>query len=315
MRSAPAAVLAALAVGLVGAPPAEACGLPLGAKIPFEQALVSFSGGREEIVASLQLEGGGSRAAVLFPVPTVPRVEPADPATFSYLDSVTRIPTEESDEDGNVGAAPPSGGGVNVIGRELVGGYDVARLSAEDPRALQRWLDDNGFAPPVGAEPILRSYTAQDWKFVAIKLAKGRSPDGELSPLRMSFASKRIVYPVRLNSLAKRHLALRLYVAADREVEIPRLRTIYAGRVSELERPPPAGVRRLLRAPFLTRMERDTLDPSDLRADLVARPVREGGGDGGGPSTAAWLAIGLGGAALIAAAAALAAASVRRRRA
>jgi len=130
VRSAPAAVLAALAVGLVGAPPAEACGLPLGAKIPFEQALVSFSGGREEI-----------------------------------------------------------------------------------------------------------------------------------------------------------------------------------------ERPPPAGVRRLLRAPFLTRMERDTLDPSDLRADLVARPVREGGGDGGGPSTAAWLAIGLGGAALIAAAAALAAASVRRRRA
>ena len=48
---------------------------------------MSFSGGREEIVTSLQLEGDGPRAAVLFPVPAVPRVEPADPATFSYLDS------------------------------------------------------------------------------------------------------------------------------------------------------------------------------------------------------------------------------------
>ena len=79
MRSAPAAVLAALAVGLVGAPPAEACGLPLGAKIPFEQALVSFSGGREEIVTSLQLEGDGPRAAVLFPVPAVPGWSPPIP--------------------------------------------------------------------------------------------------------------------------------------------------------------------------------------------------------------------------------------------
>lgn len=201
-------------------------------------------------MASLQLEGGGPRAAVLFPVPAVPRVEPADPATFSDLDSVTRIPTEESDEDGNVGAKAP-GKGVDVIGRELVGGYDVARLSPDDPRALQRWLDENGYAPPEGAGPIL--------------------------------ASRRIIYPVRLNSLAKRHVALRLYVVADREVEIPQLRTIYAGRVSDLERPPPAGVRRLLRAPYLTRMERDIVDPSALRADLVARPVQEGDDGGDGP--------------------------------
>ncbi len=313
MRIAPAVVLIAVLV-LLGAPRAQACGLPLEAQIPFEQALVSFAGGREEIVTSVQLEGGGRRAAVVFPVPGVPRVGPADPATFSYLDSVTRVPTEESDEDGNVGAPAP-GTGVEVIGRELVGGYDVARLSADDPRALERWLDENGYTPPEGAGPILRSYIAQGWKFVAVKLAPGRSPDGELSPLRMSFASRRMVYPVRLGSLSKRPVALRLYVLSDREVEIPQLRTIYAGRVSDLGRPPPAGVRRLLRAPYLTRMERDTVEPSSLTADLFPRSVREPGGGSSGGSTAGWIAIGLGGAALIGVALALAATRAKRRRA
>ncbi len=194
-------------------------------------------------------------------------------------------------------------------------GYDVARLSAEDPRALQRWLSmttasPRPWAPNRSCAPIpprAGSSSPSNWR---------RAGHPTESSARFGCRSRPSGSSIRrLNSLAKRHLALRLYVAADREVEIPRLRTIYAGRVSELERPPPAGVRRLLRAPFLTRMERDALDPSDLRADLVARPVREGGGGDGGPSAAAWLAIGLGGAALIAAAAALAAASVRRRRA
>ena len=58
-----------------------------------------------------------------------------------------------------------------MIGRENVGGYDVARLGAGDGAALQEWLDRNGYPLPEGAEPILSDYANEGWRFVAIRLA------------------------------------------------------------------------------------------------------------------------------------------------
>lgn len=66
--------LATAALALAIRPPttALACGMPLAARIPAEQALISFAGGREEIVTSVQLQSDRPGAAVVFPMPGVP---------------------------------------------------------------------------------------------------------------------------------------------------------------------------------------------------------------------------------------------------
>jgi len=75
-----------------------ACGMPLSARIPAEQALIQFTNGHEEIVTSVQLQADRPGAAVIFPVPGVPEVSAlANNDLFDYLADVTRpeVRTEE----------------------------------------------------------------------------------------------------------------------------------------------------------------------------------------------------------------------------
>ena len=91
-------------------------------------------------------------------MPEVAAIEAGDP--LAYLERATAAAAR-----GRLGAggerrrhgraAPP----VDVIGREEIGGYDVARLAVERrARRSTRWLDENGYALPDGAEPILADY-------------------------------------------------------------------------------------------------------------------------------------------------------------
>jgi hypothetical protein len=250
--------------------------MPLDARIPSEQALILFASGREEIITSVQILSDKPGAAVIFPVPGIPEVEALSSDTlFSFLAEVTR-PLERVEErlvwrsrDGAVGGAAP--GGVNVLGQEIVGGYSVARLQADDPSALQTWLDQNGYQAPEAATPILRAYTDAGWAFVAVKLAPNQNAAGALKPLRIAFDSPEIVYPMRLGALADQPIDVLLYVLADHRVDIPGMETQYAGPVAQLDRAPPAELAALFTAPYLTKLRNSAIAPATLTADFVAR--------------------------------------------
>ncbi len=269
-------VLALFAALVAAYAPAQAlaCGMPLGARIPAEQALISFVNGREEIITSVQLAADRLGAAVIFPVPGVPEVSAlADNALFDYLADVTRpqVQTKEIPLGPGTDAPAAAGapGGVNVLGREVLGGYDVARLAADDPRALQQWLDQNGYSTPAGAAPILQAYVDEGWKFVAVKLAENQAGNGKLAPLRLAFDAPRMVYPMRLGQLADGPLDVLLYILAEHRAEHSLMPTEYAGPVAGLDKPPPAGLAGLLRAPYLTKLRNTRLAPASLGADFV----------------------------------------------
>jgi hypothetical protein len=271
MRRLAVPILAALAAPFAGAGGAGACGMPLEASVPAEQALLSYAGGREEMTLKVVLDTSGPNAALVTPVPGVPdKPTVVEGDVFGYLDEVTAPPPPKGgggDDGATAGAAPP-GGGVDVIGRDVVGDYDIARIASDDPDALANWLDDNGYTPPRGAQPILDAYVNEGWKFVAIKLRKGAKPDGPIKPVRVAFPSRRLVYPMRLDALEGHQMDLDIYVLARTPVSYPMLQTQFAGAVKDLPKPPPANVRRLFRAPVLTRMH-SVINPSVLTKDFV----------------------------------------------
>ena len=261
-------------------PPAQACGcgVALLADVTRERALVIDRGGREEIIASFDLrpEGAG-RAAIVLPVPADPEVEEiasGDPLT--YLDIATRPPLRATDEDGAVAGGGP-GGGVDVIGRDVIGGYDVARLRAGDAGALDEWLDENGYTLPAGAEPIMSDYIDDDWRFVAIRL-----PDfaaGALKPLRVSFAAEELVYPMKLTSLATTPVDLTLYVMADEKRGVAGLDVAWDGKVADLEPAPPPELEEVFAgSTHLTKFTGD----GPFTEDLVISALNAGGGDAPG---------------------------------
>ncbi|MFC8824413.1 DUF2330 domain-containing protein [Streptomyces sp. NPDC057137] len=250
--------------------PAYACGC--GAMVPGRQAtmgvdretsVVRWDGATEQIVMRFTVNGNAPEAAWIMPVPSRADVELGDPDLFGELDDLTEPeyrtrhyfwPRDDdwpfaSDDDGASAGAPPPGAGappVGVVGRERLGDFDVARLTATDPDALRDWLESNGFELPSDLAAGLQPYVDQKWEYVAVRLAPENADAtlaGTLDPLRLSFASDRLIYPMRLSRLADQPQSLGLYVLADHRMEPrawiggdkPEVR--FAGRVSAGDSP------------------------------------------------------------------------------
>jgi hypothetical protein len=217
----------------------------------------------------------------VLPVPADPVVEPiegGDP--LQYLDLATLARAAAG--GGGEGATAGAGGGVDVIGRDLIGGYDVSRLRADDPKALDAWLEDNGYTLPDGAEPILRDYVDDGWRYVAIQLAP--NANGTLKPLRVSFDADDPVYPMKLTQLATDPIDVTLYTLADGKRSVDGLGESYAGPVAKLSPPPPADLAELFaEGSYVTKLTATAASPSRFTEDLEIH-----GGASGTDGDPAW---------------------------
>jgi hypothetical protein len=221
------------------ASPAWACGCGAyvpdnpGSTIADERALIAWDGTTEDILMSLSVMGSSDRAAWVMPVPSAAEVTLGDTAAFEELGKLTAPRIEYRDswwptipwliwagaEPETVGAP---GGVVNVLGRQRLGPFDVTRLAANDPTALADWLRDNGFPHPDGLDENLAPYVEDGWEIVAVQLVPaeaGGSLSGALQPLRLSFASDTVVYPMRLSRSATVPQYIDLYVLADHRMD------------------------------------------------------------------------------------------------
>ncbi|GHG90824.1 hypothetical protein GCM10018780_10850 [Streptomyces lanatus] len=298
------AALLALQLGQLVAP-AWACGC--GAMVPGddrrvsvgrEESVVRWDGEREQIVMRLTVGGDAERAAWIMPVPGRATVRLADPALFDELHAATAPvhrtrhhfwpqdgdwPLVTGDDMAGAPPAPRAGPPVTVVGRQRLGPFDVARLTATDPRALDTWLDDNDFPLPPRLTGALKPYVKKGWEYVAVKLtpdtanptATPATPlTGTLDPLHLTFRTDEPVYPMRLSRLADSPQSLGLYVLAAHRMEPAspiggeRPRVTYAGRVRTSTGPLAelsAGT------PFLTAIGQEFPYPGRISGDHVLR--------------------------------------------
>ncbi|MFK3735570.1 DUF2330 domain-containing protein [Streptomyces sp. NPDC088090] len=307
-----------------------------------EESAVHWDGRNETVVMRLRVHGDARQAAWVMPVPHRADVTLGDPELFDAIEELSAPeqrdrsyfwpreddwPFDTDFGDGAVSGAAP-GGAVGVVGRERLGPFDVARLTATDPEALGTWLRTNGFELPDRLTPELRPYVDRKWEYVAVRLApekRGERLYGELTPLRIAFASTELVYPMRLSRLAATPQTLGLSVLAAHRMEPrsaiggERPEVTFSGR---LDRPQGPVAALTGGAPaHLTVLEQRFPAPSRISGDHVLRTVADTPYRqvvyrdrlltvGGVP---AWLLVTAAGAAL-AVAAALSAARARRRR-
>ncbi|WNG84426.1 DUF2330 domain-containing protein [Mycobacterium sp. ITM-2016-00316] len=286
------AVLALLLTGAVMslAAPAGACGcgayIPdrAGATVVDERALIAWDGSTEDILMSFGVSGSSERAAWVMPVPSAARVTLGDNAVFDDLAALTAPRIEYRDSwwptftwlthgsagaPEGVGGRPP--GGVSVLATQRIGPFEVTRLAGDSTAALAAWLGDHGFPRPATLDDNLAPYVERGWEIVAIQLAPGGSGAlaGTLQPLRLSFASDTVVYPMLLSRAATVPQSVELSVLAQHRMDPSTVpvagtepRLLYAGRLDE-QTAPDALAPYLAAGTFLTSW-----------TDVIGRPAR-----------------------------------------
>jgi hypothetical protein len=226
-----AALLASVTMAtMVLAPPGYACACgavvaPGGeqATMNHEVALVHWDGTTETILMQLALNASTDNVALVVPTPTPATVAAGDKATFVELDSLTapQIQTRRHWKLGlwlGAGASAPRAAapsGPAVVNQVHLGPLEATTLVGGDLAGLQRWLADNGYAIRPAVSDALDPYVRDSWSFVAMRLTSTAPIVGGLSPVRMTFQSSQLVYPMRLSVAAPGPQQVTVFTLSD----------------------------------------------------------------------------------------------------
>src|SRR5262249_46291645 len=97
---------------------------------------------------------------------------------------------------------------VVVLEAGVVGSLDYKIISAERADDLYQWLKDNKYSYS-GDEATLNFYVQKKWLFTVMKIdtmQMKRNKDGtfagEVTPTRFSFASDKIIYPLKITQIS-----------------------------------------------------------------------------------------------------------------
>jgi hypothetical protein len=193
------------------------------------KVVLSREGDQTSITMASDFEGDVKEFAVVVPVPTFierKQIGVVDPKTIDHLDHYTapRL-VEYHDEDPCnppmqvVAAMPMAAGmptrsytlaetqkryGVTIEASYDVAEYDVLILSAKESDGLVRWLTDNNYRIPQGADGVLGSYIKQNVRFFVAKVNVERMTtlgNGYLRPLQVRYQSAKFMVPLRLGTL------------------------------------------------------------------------------------------------------------------
>jgi hypothetical protein len=224
-----AAVLATLANAAMAVPGyACACGAvvpPVGGQAAMnrEVALLHWNGASETIVMQLALNADTDNVALVVPTPAPATVTEGDKATFAELDTLTAPRVEQRRHWvlgplGSSGRAPLEAAaprGPTVVNQVHLGPLEATTLAGGDLTGLQKWLDDNGYLIRPAVSDALGPYVRDGWSFVAIRLTSSDPIVGGLNPVRMSFPSTQLVYPMRLSVAAASPQHVTIFTLSD----------------------------------------------------------------------------------------------------
>ena len=194
------------------------------------KVVLTRDGQQTSITMASDYEGKPSEFALVVPVPSFiekSQISVVETKTIDHLDSFTQPRlVQYFDEDpcrrldvlsalsyadravrtasAVPAPAPTTYAGVKVEARYDVAEYDVSILSAEQSDGLIRYLTDNGYKIPAGAEPVVSSYIKQKMHFFVAKVNVKRMNElgrAYLKPLQVRYETPKFMLPLRLGTV------------------------------------------------------------------------------------------------------------------
>ncbi|MCU1416454.1 MAG: hypothetical protein JWP32_628 [Schumannella sp.] len=188
-----------------------------------ELAILSWDGDQERIELLLDMLTASDDVGLIFPTPAPATVTSGDRQTFADIEEAI-APKEVVVDDWwpslGYGSGAPGGGAPEVLDQVQLGPVQATTLAADDATGLTDWLGANGYAIRDEIAAGLQEYVDKGWYFVALKLTSDAPLDGMLDPVRFTFDSDELVYPMALSKRATALQQARLYVFQDHRARI-----------------------------------------------------------------------------------------------
>jgi hypothetical protein len=206
---------------------------------PAQKAFLTWDAAEkvETFTVQPKFEGNALDFGMVIPTPSKPKLDemPRDffkeLAVFTILEPMDiskykRLLYLKSDKP----SAKPSEGPprVKVLEAGIVGSLDYKIIVAERADDLYAWLKENKYSYS-GDEATLDFYIKKKWFFTVMKIdamQMKRKPDGtfdgEVTPTRFTFASEKLVYPLKITQISVKDKTEALfYVQTSHKVDLP----------------------------------------------------------------------------------------------
>ncbi len=178
-----------------------------------QKAFIYYHNGIEDLVISTSYYGDASDFVWIVPTPNQPEIFESNSELFDNLKKIT-----ESTEYNNKRNTPMSFDAqmsleeeVEVIEEKTIDIYNTAVIKASNEYALVDWLNENGYKFPKELSYQLSEYVDKGWYYAVVKIRpelnevsqiEGDLYSGSVTPLRFSFQTDEIIYPMKLTKVA-----------------------------------------------------------------------------------------------------------------
>jgi hypothetical protein len=193
----------------------------------------------ESFTVQPKFEGNAKDFGMVVPTPTRPRLYEMPREFFKELAVFTILRPMSLDKyksfryrylGGMAGGGMPAmakRSTVQVLEAGVVGTLDYKIVSAQKADDLYDWLKENKYSY-AGDRETLDHYIAKKWYFTVMKIdamQQKRRPDGtfsgDVTPTRFTFASPKLIYPLRITQLSVAHQTEALfYVQAPQKMDL-----------------------------------------------------------------------------------------------
>ncbi len=175
-----------------------------------QKAVLFYDKGIETLILSITFTGNAKDFAWVVPTPSRPEVDKASSELFLSLEELTRPPVNRQWGGYHLDATPAmEKSSVEVLETKEVGIYEIKVLAASKADALAKWLSENGYQFPEKGGYVLEDYIKNKWYYTAVKIrpevvwkdVTEKLRTGQAAPLKLTFKSDKIVYPLKITSL------------------------------------------------------------------------------------------------------------------
>jgi hypothetical protein len=193
----------------------------------------------ETFTVQPKFEGNAIDFGMVIPTPARPKLDemPRDffkeMAVFTILEPMD-ISKYKSFKNGRGGGLNRDKGKeakketVKILEAGVVGSLDYKIIQASKADDLYEWLKDNKYSYS-GDEATLDFYIKKGWFFSVMKIdpmqmkkKKDGSYEGEVTPTRFTFASEKLIYPLKITQISVKDKTEALfYVQAAHKVDLP----------------------------------------------------------------------------------------------